>query len=229
MAIGPKQGLSSLLAALHHKQTELMIGLDGRKQNIQRYQSESVNKQKLTAYFTFTTSHKGSSAVSDHQDEPGHLWQYMPYVKQSDITDRFGIASPCELVPLEEMPRTDRGTIDREKLVVMGDPTQRSWEDLLPRTETERQLALLWQELLTVQRVGIHDNFFELGGNSLLATQVIYRVREAFNIKLPLRSMFSEPTVAGLAELIENVRWMAQASSSQSFESTESEEEEGEL
>ena len=229
MTIEPKQGLYSLLAALHHKQTHLMIGLDGRKQNIQRYQSESVNKQKLTAYFTFTTSHKGSSGVTDHQDELGHLWQYMPHVKQSDITDRFGIASPCELVPLEEMPRTDRGTIDREKLVVMGDPTQRSWEDLLPRTETERQLALLWQELLTVQRVGIHDNFFELGGNSLLATQVIYRVREAFNIKLPLRSMFSEPTVAGLAELIENVRWMAQASSSQSFESTESEEEEGEL
>ncbi|HEX5727159.1 MAG TPA: KR domain-containing protein, partial [Longimicrobiaceae bacterium] len=72
-----------------------------------------------------------------------------------------------------------------------------------PTTELEEQLATLWKELLGIERVGIHDDFFELGGHSLLATQIISRVRALFRIDLRLAAIFEAPTVARMAELIE--------------------------
>src|SRR5262249_20460746 len=70
------------------------------------------------------------------------------------------------------------------------------------RTPIEELTAGIWAELLGVEQVGIHDNFFELGGHSLLATQVISRLRDAFQIELPLRTLFVSPTVAETAQKI---------------------------
>ncbi|WP_338270553.1 SDR family NAD(P)-dependent oxidoreductase, partial [Corallococcus caeni] len=72
-----------------------------------------------------------------------------------------------------------------------------------PLTPVEKQLAHIWQELLGVEQVGLHDNFFELGGHSLLGTRVASRVRDAFQVTLPLRSLFQSPTVGQLATLIQ--------------------------
>ena len=75
-----------------------------------------------------------------------------------------------------------------------------------PRTPVEQSVANIWQQLLGIERLGIHDNFFELGGHSLLATQVISQLRKSFPIELPLRSLFLEySTIAKLAELIEKM------------------------
>ncbi|MFB2983432.1 beta-ketoacyl synthase N-terminal-like domain-containing protein [Microseira sp. BLCC-F43] len=72
-----------------------------------------------------------------------------------------------------------------------------------PSNEIEQAIANLWQELLGIEKVGIYDNFFELGGHSLLAVQTVSRIREIFQVDLPLRNLiFDTPTVAGLAELI---------------------------
>src|SRR5262249_24200124 len=61
-------------------------------------------------------------------------------------------------------------------------------------------VARIWEEVLGIERIGIRDNFFDLGGHSLMATQVISRVQEAFQIEIGLRSLFEAPTVAGLVE-----------------------------
>ena len=74
-----------------------------------------------------------------------------------------------------------------------------------PGNETERRVADIWQEQLGIAQVGIHDNFFELGGHSLLATQVLSRLREDFQISIPLSSLFEAPTVAELAATIEEI------------------------
>ena len=71
-----------------------------------------------------------------------------------------------------------------------------------PRDETEQEIATIWQELLGLERVGIYDDFFELGGHSLLATRVVSRLRQSFNVSLPLRSLFDASTVADLAEQV---------------------------
>jgi surfactin family lipopeptide synthetase A len=79
-----------------------------------------------------------------------------------------------------------------------------------PRTTSEAILASIWAELLRLERVGVHDNFFMLGGHSLLAIQILSRVGNAFQVELPVRSLFEAPTVADLAEYIEMVHWAAQ-------------------
>jgi acyl transferase domain-containing protein len=74
-----------------------------------------------------------------------------------------------------------------------------------PRNEIEQKIVLIWQQVLGIAEVGIYDNFFELNGDSLLATQAIARIRETFNIELPLRSIFENSTVSGLAEKVETI------------------------
>lgn len=72
-----------------------------------------------------------------------------------------------------------------------------------PRTPVEEVLVGIWSEVLGIEGVGIYDNFFNLGGHSLLGAQVLSRVNETFQVELPLQSLFSARTVAGLAEQIE--------------------------
>jgi acyl carrier protein len=72
-----------------------------------------------------------------------------------------------------------------------------------PRTPLEQDLAAVWVAVLGIPRVGVHDNFFELGGHSLLATQLASRFREALRVDLPLRIIFECPSVAELAEYVE--------------------------
>lgn len=72
-----------------------------------------------------------------------------------------------------------------------------------PQTETEQKVAVIWQDLLGVEQIGIYDDFFELGGHSLLGIQIISRVRQQFQVELPLRAFFETPTVARVAATIE--------------------------
>jgi acyl carrier protein len=75
-----------------------------------------------------------------------------------------------------------------------------------PNTEVEAAIAEIWQEMLGVAPIGIHDNFFELGGHSLLAIQIVSRIRNTFQIELPVQQLFETPTVTQLAESIEKER-----------------------
>ncbi|AFZ01585.1 non-ribosomal peptide synthetase [Calothrix sp. PCC 6303] len=109
---------------------------------------------------------------------------------------------PSAFVLLKSLPLTANGKIDRQALPipVVGELKQKF---IAPRTAVEKVLAGIWAELLNLARVSVVDNFFELGGHSLLLTQLVVRVREAFQINLPLSMLFETPTVAGLAERIE--------------------------
>jgi amino acid adenylation domain-containing protein len=110
---------------------------------------------------------------------------------------------PSAFVFLDALPLTSNGKIDRRNL---PDPDQSRPEQgssfVAPRTPVEEMLADIWIEVLNLQRVGIHDNFFELGGHSLLLTQVASRIQQAFQVSLPLRTLFDAPTIAGQSAAI---------------------------
>ncbi len=106
---------------------------------------------------------------------------------------------PARFVALDALPLTPSGKIDRRSLPDPGDDTEAEY--VAPRTPLEEALAAIWQDLLGVERVGVHDDFFALGGHSLLATQAVIRIRSAIG-DVPLHSLFNAPTVATLAEAI---------------------------
>jgi hypothetical protein len=110
---------------------------------------------------------------------------------------------PAWLVPLDALPRTPNGKLDRRALAALPPPggdrpeLGRPYEE--PRGPLERVLAAAWSEAPGVDRVGRRDSFFDLGGHSLLATRVVAWVREALGAEVPLGELFADPTVAGLA------------------------------
>jgi acyl carrier protein len=112
---------------------------------------------------------------------------------------------PSAFVLLGALPLTPNGKIDRRAL---PDPGQSRPELDTPyvagTTPLEEQLAKIWAEVLSLNRVGIHDNFFDLGGHSLAATRVVSKVLKTFQIELPLQSLFESPTVAEMTIMITN-------------------------
>jgi surfactin family lipopeptide synthetase C len=111
---------------------------------------------------------------------------------------------PSAFVVLDHWPLTASGKLDRAGLPEPGqDRTELDKSFLAPRTAVERVLTQMYADVLGVERVGIRDDFFsDLGGHSLLATQLVSRVRDVFQIDLPLRAAFDRPTVMELAEQI---------------------------
>ncbi|MDD1749281.1 MAG: amino acid adenylation domain-containing protein, partial [Methanothrix sp.] len=107
---------------------------------------------------------------------------------------------PSAFVIMDRLPLTSNGKVDLKSLPATE--SARPEQEILfvaPRTPIEEMLAGIWCDVLGLKEVGINDNFFELGGHSLLATRVMSRLRKAFQVEIPLRSLFEMPTIAGLA------------------------------
>jgi myxalamid-type nonribosomal peptide synthetase MxaA len=111
---------------------------------------------------------------------------------------------PTAFVVLHAFPKNAHGKIDRARLPAPeGVVESADSGQVAPRTETERRLAALWQEVLGVGEVGVDDDFFSVGGNSLRFVQIAEHIKEVFGIAVELRVLFTTPTVAGLAEVLD--------------------------
>lgn len=119
---------------------------------------------------------------------------------------------PNAFVMLEQMPLTANGKIDRQALPAPEtNPIELQDTYVAPRNPVEQQIAEIWAQILGLEKVGIDNNFFELGGHSLLGIQIVARISKAFELKLPLRTLFELPTVANLAQRIASIKWATQA------------------
>lgn len=107
---------------------------------------------------------------------------------------------PSAFVVLRSLPLTPNGKLDRAALPAPKEiHNQRAEEYTAPRSENEKKLVKLWQEVMPVARIGVHDNFFELGGHSLLAARLFALIEKKFGKRLPLATLFQAPTIAQLA------------------------------
>jgi len=111
---------------------------------------------------------------------------------------------PAEFWKVDEIPLLPSGKVNRALLASAGTMLANDEDNWVgPRSETETWLATIWSELLKVEKIGVDQNFFELGGHSLLVLQMVARIRRKLNVEFPARRVFESPTIAALAEQVE--------------------------
>jgi tyrocidine synthetase-3 len=114
---------------------------------------------------------------------------------------------PAYFVQMEKMPVTESGKINRKAL---PEPVEGKYikdtEYLAPRNEKEKKVALIWKEILGLEKIGVYDNFFELGGDSILAGRVIARMRTQVPMDISLRRIFEHQTIDALLQDKEEIR-----------------------
>jgi len=115
--------------------------------------------------------------------------------------------TPSAFVALDSLPLTPNGKLDHNAL---PEPELNysldNSEQTAPQTQTEEAVAKIWAEVLGMERIGANATFFELGGHSLLAARIVSRLRDAFQIDVPLRRFFEGLTVMSLASSIETIQ-----------------------
>ncbi len=112
---------------------------------------------------------------------------------------------PAQFVPLDRFPRTVQGKLDRKALPVPPETLSTADTGVAPRSDLERAIAAHWQALLGVADAGTRDNFFRLGGDSLVLIQLASRIREQFQVELPLRLLLESPTIEAQARALEHL------------------------
>ncbi len=116
---------------------------------------------------------------------------------------------PSAFVFLDQLPLSPNGKVDRKALPAPEGmrAAVRDYEG--PRTESESVVVKVFEEVLGIERVGVHEDFFKLGGHSLLAMRVVSRLRERVRTEVAIRWLFEAPTAAKLGEYLDTVRWVA--------------------
>jgi amino acid adenylation domain-containing protein len=157
-------------------------------------QRDETSGNRLAAYYVS----KKPLTVAELR---AHLAKWLPDYMQ-----------PTYFIRLDKLPLTSNGKIDRKALPAFCYENIQPAQDFVgPQTDTEKALAAIWTELLNVRNIGINDDFFDLGGQSLAAIKAVSRIRDVFGVDLSLRNLFERPTVAGLAEAIDGLSWLAKA------------------
>jgi len=107
---------------------------------------------------------------------------------------------PSAFIMLEAMPLNPNGKLDHRALPAPEGRPQLEEAYVMPQNEAERLVAAVWQEMLQVDKVGIHDNFFHLGGHSLLLIKIQVKLNEIFDQELSVIELFKYPTINSLAK-----------------------------
>ncbi|MFL6313372.1 MAG: non-ribosomal peptide synthetase [Terriglobales bacterium] len=143
---------------------------------------------QLVAYVAGPLRDKGFTAVDLRRYLGAHLPEYM---------------MPSRIVILEKLPQTPNGKVDRQALPKPDEHAENASPYVSPGTPLEESLLAIWEEVLSLKSISVQDDFFDLGGYSLLATQVMSRVKQVFSVKLSVKELYKAPTVRGLATVIQ--------------------------
>ncbi|MCP4147689.1 MAG: amino acid adenylation domain-containing protein, partial [bacterium] len=155
---------------------------------------ENENNHYITAYYVEEDSDTGK----DKQTKTLDISQLREILSET-LPDYM---IPSYFVPLEKIPLTPNGKIDRKALPEPGANARTSSEYQAPGNETEEKLVDMWQEVLGLKRIGITDNFFEIGGHSLKAINLISKIKRIFRVELTLTTLFESPYIKEQARTI---------------------------
>jgi len=161
----------------------------GVAQNVVQLREDVPGEPMLVAYVVSRSGY----AVS-HTDRPT-----AESLREWLVTTLPEYMVPAAVVLLDALPLTPNGKVDRKQLPTPDAAVTTVAATVDPRNETERQLALIWADVLKKSYVGVTDNFFDLGGHSLLAVRVLGKISKTFGVRLSLRTLFDAPTVEQLA------------------------------
>jgi amino acid adenylation domain-containing protein len=159
----------------------------GVRQAFVMARTDAGGEKRLVAYLTG----EPADAATLRAELARHLPEYMV---------------PAAYVTLASLPVTDNGKVDRRALPEPDATASATRAYVAPQGDVECALAEIWQALLNVPAVGRDDHFFELGGHSLIAVQFIARIREQFEVDLPLKELFAQPVLWRLADAITTLR-----------------------
>ncbi|MFC0514087.1 non-ribosomal peptide synthase/polyketide synthase [Mucilaginibacter angelicae] len=164
---------------------QVLLHKENVRQAVVLAKADKQGTKRLTAYVVM------DEAAYDKQELQNYLGERLPEYMV-----------PRLWVNLQSLPLTPNGKTDKRALPEAEASHEESYT--APQTQTEKQLAKIWEELLGVEKVGKKDNFFELGGHSLLAMRVISQVRRELNKELKIRDLFVYPVIADLAKQLED-------------------------
>jgi hypothetical protein len=170
----------------------VLLEYEGIRQSVVIAREDVPGDKRLVAYLVWEEGKEVACASELRSHIQKRLPEYMV---------------PAAYVTLAGLPLTANGKLDRRALPAPeGVDAEQASRYVAPRDAVEKILAGLWEQVLGVERVGVEDNFFELGGHSLLAAQVISRMQEIYPVHISLRSFFDKPTLASLAESVQQGR-----------------------
>lgn len=192
------------------------IVFEGRVDHQEKVRGYRVEPDEIACHLNRHPAIASSAVIADGAAGERRLVAYFvpageDAVTAHDLRELLSRSLPEHMIPsmfirLEALPQTSQGKLDRDAL---PKPTiekmMPGFDYRAPATPTERRVATIVANVLGVDRVGADDNFFLLGGHSLLGTQVVLQVRQAFGIELTLRHLFNAPTVGKLAAAVESL------------------------
>lgn len=138
------------------------------------------------------------SYISLQNADAGHIKEDL----RRHLSDRLPFYMlPADIIVLDDFPHTATGKIDRKRLP-LPDNQSTDHEYVAPRTEIEKRLVAIWENVLNQKNIGVKDNFFSLGGHSLLAVRMFSMIQAEFGQTLPLLVLFKESTIEALATFL---------------------------
>ncbi|MBA2681037.1 MAG: amino acid adenylation domain-containing protein [Ktedonobacteraceae bacterium] len=175
-----------------------------------RYTSLAREEEDSTRLSSSTTEIRRENTLSWQSYANDPLRNQQVYRQRATLRTYLKQHLPEYMVPstfmfLDALPLTPSGKVNRRVLPAPQESAGEGEENYeAPRTPLEEQVAVIWQEVLHLERVGVRANFFSLGGHSLLAAQLVSRLQKVFQVRVALRTLFEAPSIAALAQYLQH-------------------------
>jgi len=188
----------------------------GRSDQQVKIRGYRIELEEIEKQLTGVDGVKEAIVVTKEEETEKHICAYVVLEKEGII---HGLKEelkkelphymiPARIIPIDEIPLTANGKIDRAVLEDKYDNARDEKSYEVPRNKIERKLVKIWSQALSKKEseIGVEDNFFEIGGHSLKAAALVAEIQKQLNVKLPLNEIFKSPTIRAIGKYIENAK-----------------------